>query len=67
MATGDDSLSPPGRHGRGEKMNQRAVVSMDERAKGIKRIRRLPHVALGAFWESIVIDEDMKRRLLAGG
>jgi hypothetical protein len=49
-------------------MNQRAVISMDERAKGIQRIRKkLPHVALGALRESIVIDEDMKRRLLAGG
>jgi len=46
-------------------MNQRATFSMDERPKGIQRIRNLPDAALGALWDSIIIDEDMKRRLLS--
>ncbi len=46
-------------------MNQRAAFLMDERPKGIQKIRNLPDAALGALWDSIVIDEDMKRRLLS--
>lgn len=33
--------------------------------KGIQRRRRLPDAELGALWESIIIDERIKRQLLA--
>jgi len=46
-------------------MNQRATFTMDDRPKGIQKIRKLPDAALGALWDSIVIDEDMKQRLLS--
>lgn len=46
-------------------MNQRAIIPMTERPKGIQTIRALPDAALGALWDSIIIDEDMKRRLLS--
>lgn len=46
-------------------MNQRATFLTDERPKGIQKIRSLPDAALGALWDSIVIEEDMKRRLLS--
>jgi SpoVK/Ycf46/Vps4 family AAA+-type ATPase len=46
-------------------MNQRPMFNRDERPKGIQRIRTLPDAALGALWESIVIDEDMKSSLLS--
>ena len=45
-------------------MNQRATLA-DERPKGIQTIRALPDQALGDLWESIVIDEEMKCRLLS--
>lgn len=46
-------------------MPQRAIIPMTERPKGIQTIRALPDAALGALWDSIIIDEDMKRRLLS--
>lgn len=46
-------------------MNQRATFTMDERPKGIQKLRKLPDAALGALWDSIIIDEDMKRQLLS--
>tara|TARA_R110001592_G_scaffold325743_2_gene605988 strand:- start:62 stop:976 length:915 start_codon:yes stop_codon:yes gene_type:complete len=46
-------------------MNRPANFSVDERPKGIQRIRKLPDPALGALWDSIIIDEDMKSRLLS--
>ncbi|MBZ0071178.1 MAG: AAA family ATPase [Gammaproteobacteria bacterium] len=45
-------------------MNHR-MSAVYERPKGIQKIRNLPDEALGALWESIVVDEDMKRRLLS--
>lgn len=46
-------------------MNQRATFTMDERLKGIQKIRKLPDAALSALWDSIIIDEGMKQRLLS--
>jgi SpoVK/Ycf46/Vps4 family AAA+-type ATPase len=46
-------------------MNQRATFAADERPKGIQRIRTLPDEALGDLWGSIIIEEEMKRRLLS--
>lgn len=46
-------------------MNRQPVLSMEERPKGIQRIRPLPDPALGALWDSIIIDQDMKNRLLS--
>ena len=34
-------------------------------AKGIQRIRRLPDPELGALWESIILDDALKTRLLS--
>jgi SpoVK/Ycf46/Vps4 family AAA+-type ATPase len=42
-------------------------IGADERPKGIQKIRRLPDPELGALWDSIVVDEDMKQRLLSQG
>lgn len=46
-------------------MNQRPAFYMEERPKGIQRIRSLPDPALGALWDSIIIDEEIKNRLLS--
>ena len=46
-------------------MNQRTSLSVYERPKGIQKIRNLPDPALGNLWESIVIDEYIKSRLLS--
>ena len=46
-------------------MNQQAGFAVDERPKGVQRIRRLPDPALGALWDSILVDEDLKSRLLS--
>jgi ATP-dependent 26S proteasome regulatory subunit len=43
-------------------MNQREVF---ERPKGIQKVRTLPEPALGLLWDSIIIDEGMKSRLLS--
>lgn len=37
----------------------------DETPKGIQRIRQLPDPSLGALWDSIIIDETLKQRLLS--
>ena len=36
-----------------------------EEAKGVQRIRRLPNGALGALWDSIILDESLKEQLLS--
>ncbi len=36
-----------------------------ERPKGIQRIRELPDPVLGDLWNSIIVDEDIKNRLLS--
>jgi len=36
-----------------------------DRPKGIQRVRRLPDPELGTLWESIVIEEGLKERLLS--
>lgn len=41
------------------------AVSGGERPKGIQRVRSLPDTALCALWDSIILDEDTKRRLLS--
>jgi AAA+ superfamily predicted ATPase len=47
-------------------MQKLAVVNDDfDRPKGIQRVRRLPDPELGTLWESIVIEEGMKERLLS--
>jgi pachytene checkpoint protein 2 len=40
-------------------------MSYDELPKGIHRIRELPDPELGRLWDSIIIDESTKERLLA--
>ncbi len=37
----------------------------DSLPKGIHRVRHLPDPELGVLWESIVLDEDLKRKLLS--
>lgn len=52
--------------GEGEgNMNHITPLPVHERPKGIQKIRNLPDAAFGALWDSIVIDEDIKRRLLS--
>jgi SpoVK/Ycf46/Vps4 family AAA+-type ATPase len=46
-------------------MNHRANFSNDERPKGIQKIRKLPDPALGALWDSIIMNDDLKTRLLS--
>ncbi|MBX3582963.1 MAG: AAA family ATPase [Rhizobiaceae bacterium] len=46
-------------------MSQRAVLPFEERPKGIQRIQTLPDPALGALWDSIIVDVEMKSRLLS--
>lgn len=46
-------------------MNQRETFPVDERPKGIQKIRSLPDDDLGALWNSIILDEDLKNRLLS--
>ena len=36
-----------------------------EEAKGVQRIRRLPDAALGALWDSIILDAVLKEQLLS--
>lgn len=36
-----------------------------EWAKGVQRIRRLPDATLGALWDSIILDKDLKEQLLS--
>jgi SpoVK/Ycf46/Vps4 family AAA+-type ATPase len=46
-------------------MNQRETFPMNELPKGIQSITRLPSAPLGELWDSIVMDEDMKAKLLS--
>jgi pachytene checkpoint protein 2 len=46
-------------------MNQRPAFTNADRPKGIQRIRPLPDPDLGELWDSIIIDEQMKNRLLS--
>lgn len=48
-------------------MKHPANRSLDDVAlpKGIQRSRRLPDEALGALWDSIILDEDLKSQLLS--
>jgi AAA+ superfamily predicted ATPase len=48
-----------------DNMNSLNAISGEERPKGIQRVRALPDEALGDLWDSIVIDQDMKGRLLS--
>ena len=43
-------------------MNNLATLRNEDRneAKGVKRIRRLPDPTLGALWDSIILDADLK-------
>ena len=48
-------------------MNKHAMLQNETRneAKGIQRIRRLPDPALGALWDSIILDAALKEQLLS--
>jgi SpoVK/Ycf46/Vps4 family AAA+-type ATPase len=46
-------------------MRHQTTFALDERPKGIQRIRPLPDPALGALWDSIVMEESLKARLLS--
>jgi pachytene checkpoint protein 2 len=46
-------------------MNGGSAFHDGERPKGIQRIRQLPDEALGQLWDSIIIDEGTKERLLS--
>lgn len=46
-------------------MNHRAINANDDRPKGIQRIRKLPDPGLGALWDSIIMNDDLKTRLLS--
>lgn len=41
------------------------TTELTDLPKGIQRSRALPDPALGALWESIILDEEIKRRLLS--
>ena len=40
-------------------------MGLEDRPKGIQAIRALPDAALGALWDSIIVDKTIKDRLLA--
>ncbi|MRG67127.1 AAA family ATPase [Rhizobium pusense] len=46
-------------------MNQRETFPMNELPKGIHNITRLPSAPLGELWNSIVLDEGTKAKLLS--
>jgi hypothetical protein len=47
-------------------MQKLAAVNDDfNRPKGIQRVRRLPDPELGTLWDSIVIEEGLKQRILS--
>ena len=46
-------------------MKHMPISDLADLPKGIQRNRALPDPALGALWESIILDEDIKRRLLS--
>lgn len=45
-------------------MNQQGTFTT-EPPRGIQRVRQLPDASLGALWDSILIEEEMKARLLS--
>lgn len=47
------------------RVDKNATGSIEELPKGIQRVLDLPNGALGALWDSIIIDEDIKNRLLS--
>jgi len=46
-------------------MKHQAIFPVDERPKGIQKIRTLPDAGLGALWDSIIMDDSTKERLLS--
>ena len=46
-------------------MNKLPPISNEDRPKGIQRIMSLPNKGLKALWDSIIIEEDQKHRLLS--
>lgn len=46
-------------------MNQRETFAMNELPKGIHKITQLPDEALGQLWNSIIMDDETKNRLLS--
>ena len=46
-------------------MKHMPTTELTDLPKGIQRSRALPDPALGALWESIILDEEIKRRLLS--
>jgi SpoVK/Ycf46/Vps4 family AAA+-type ATPase len=46
-------------------MKHMPTIDLADLPKGIQRSRALPDAALGALWESIILDDDIKRRLLS--
>lgn len=48
-------------------MRQSKRMSDEELPKGIQRVLDLPDDALGALWNSIIVDEEVKSRLLSQG
>jgi SpoVK/Ycf46/Vps4 family AAA+-type ATPase len=46
-------------------MKHRPATDFDDLPKGINRSRVLPDPLLGALWESIILDEELKQRLLS--
>ena len=46
-------------------MKHMPTIDLADLPRGIQRSRALPDPALGALWESIILDEHIKRRLLS--
>ena len=46
-------------------MKHSPTTEFEDLPKGIQRSRSLPDPALGALWDSIILEEDLKRRLLS--
>ncbi|WP_413874663.1 AAA family ATPase [Albidovulum sp.] len=46
-------------------MNKPETFPLEERPKGIQKIRNLPDAALGALWDSIILDKTIKNSLLS--
>ena len=53
------------RRGISNMMNQRATFPLNERPKGIQKIRALPDAALGDLWDSIILDRTLKSSLMS--
>lgn len=48
-----------------KRMDRRGTGRPRDEAKGVQRIRCLPDAALGALWNSIILDAALKQRLLS--